>query len=183
MRAEPETLDLRVPPRGEVRVDGADVARRAIPRRGEHVQRIREVGPGAIDDAEEMQAAGSGIRQAAAPVGARRGLDPLAMVPFAAAMVLVVVGEMEDVDHVAPRIHARHVAGDPLAGPSGQVRQQRHLGRRIVESHRVAAVDEHRRAVREDVEHRLAAARVDEMDLVVPRLPPRGQLAVPAHAT
>ena len=82
--------------------------------------------------------------------------------------------EMRDehvVDVCSVWVHAFHVAGDPLAGVARPVRQKRQCkvaARRRVE---VAAVEEHRRSVREYEEHRFARARVDEVNLKMPLLP------------
>ena len=94
------------------------------------------------------------------------------MESLATAVVFVVVGEVEIVDLVALRVYAHDIPRGKLPGADGRLGRKRHFSRRAEEPHGVAAVEQHGSAVREDVEHALGPASVDEMHLVVP-LPPR----------
>ena len=110
-----------------------------------------------------------------------------AVVAFAAAVVLVVVREVEIVHLVALGVDAKDVLRRELAGADRRGRWQGHLRRRLEEPHRVAAVQEHRGAVREDVEHALGASGVDVVHLVVALAPrplrrPGSRHALNAHA-
>ena len=136
----------------------------------EQRDRVEEFRIAAVEGAVEIQEFG-GLAEAGEVVVLAVALHFVGEEGFAAAVVIVVVGEHHVVDVAAGGVDPLDVAGDPLAGVPAAVRQHRHGELAPPDGVVVAAVQQHARPVREDHEHGFGDAGVDEMDLEMAFLP------------
>ena len=90
---------------------------------------------------------------------------------FAPAVIGMIVGKHHIVDLGAGGIDPLHIPGDPFSGVPACIRKHRDGLLAPADGIVVPAIEEHRRPVREDHEHRLGDAGIDEMNLELAFLP------------
>ena len=138
--------------------------------------RVVVIGPAAVDGLAERQdlrrlgEAAEGVFFTVA--------DDFLRIEFVAAGVVVVIMAQEHIVHVGDGgIDPRDIAGNPFAGTAFRARKQGDGLRPPAQRIEITAVQQHRRPVRENQEHRFRHSGINEVDLELPFFPSRPLLA------